>query len=91
MKHNLKNKKDILLVKYEDFLKNKELYIKNLAETLGIPSIISISAHIDVQFQPKGNQKVDWLEFFGEENLAAIEDICCKYMQIFSYKPKLSL
>jgi len=78
---------DMLLVKYEDFLKDKEKSIADVANELGVNCKQSISQFVDIQYQPKGNSKVDWLEFFGDEHLHAIEDICSNQMKMYGYKP----
>lgn len=78
--------KEMTLVKYEDFLKNKQTVIKDTARALGLPCDGSIAEYVDVQYQPKGERKVDWVEFFGAENLAGIECICSEYMSDFGYE-----
>lgn len=82
----LENKADMLLVKYEDFLRNKEGFIKQLAGELDIPDRCSIADKVNIQYQPKGNPNVRWLEFFGENNLASIENICAEFLPVFGYE-----
>lgn len=76
---------DLILVKYEDFLKDKEGFITNLANDLGLQSTTSIAKYVDVQYQSKGQKDVNLASFFGEVNLTSIERICSKYMKYFGY------
>jgi hypothetical protein len=85
----LNNAHEMILIKYEEFLKNKEVVIKKIAEEAGLPLGFPITKYLDVQYQPKGKHNVDWLEFFGVENLFGIEQICSQYMRSFGYE-KLS-
>ncbi len=70
----LNSPEKFVLVKYEDFLKNKEKIIDSITKQLGYPKVNSIKEYVDVQFQPKG-KKVDIKEFFGG-NYNKIENIC---------------
>ncbi|MCL1469347.1 sulfotransferase family protein [Argonema antarcticum] len=82
----LQNRDQILLVKYEDFVKDKIGEIARLAEKLGLQPVKDISDKVDVQFQPAGgNKNVKWKQFFGEDNLARIEGICGEKMKQFNY------
>lgn len=79
---------EIILVRYEDFLVNKAKFIENLAQQLDIPQANDISQKVDVQYQPKGNHNISWIDFFGEENLTRIEKICVERMTLFDYNTK---
>lgn len=81
----IKYKNKIILVKYEDFVRNKVHSINSLAQQVGIESQTDISDYVDTQFQPRGQQNVDWQVFFGLENLKKIESICQKTMAFFDY------
>ncbi len=81
----LNNVDDIILIKYEDFLQNKEKIITRLAVDAGLQCKKSIAEYVDIQYQPKGNANADWNEFFGRDNLASIENICGLHMQKFGY------
>lgn len=83
------NSSEMQMVKYEDFLLDKENTIKNLAHKLNLPCLSTISEFLDVQYQPKGNASVQWDKFFGENNLLAIETICNKTMSEFGYRSTL--
>lgn len=87
----LENAHEIELVRYEDFLTDKVRFIHTLASKLGLPVQKSISRYVNVQYQPKGNSDVEWKDFFGEENLSMIEDICSEYMSFYGYEPEQSL
>lgn len=79
------NKSDMfLLIKYEDFNKNKKQIIEKTAMQLGFESINDISTTMNKQFQPKG-KKVDLKAFFGETNYLKIEQICGKLAGKFGY------
>jgi hypothetical protein len=73
------------LVRFEDFLDDKVRVICRLAETLDLEPVRDISDKVDVQFQPRGNRDVSWLEFFGAHNLRRIERICCHEMAELGY------
>jgi len=77
---------EMTLLRYEDFLEDKEKIIGATANKLGLESTKSIADFIDVQYQPKGNTDADLQQFFGQENLELIEDICNDYMCEFGYE-----
>jgi hypothetical protein len=76
----------MVLIRYEDFVKDKEGKMKGLASQLGLESVNDISSKVDIQYQPAGNRKVDKNEFFGEANLAKIQSICGSRMEEFGYR-----
>ena len=80
----LENRKDQILIRYEDFRTDKLASIEALAHTLGLTQKGDISDKLDVQYQPRGTQ-VSPLEFFGAENLGRIERICGSRMREFDY------
>lgn len=73
------------LVRYEDFLLDKENSIEKLALELGLIPKKPIGHLVDVQYQPKGNRKIEPLVFFGEDNYEKIRDICGTLMKKFGY------
>lgn len=76
----------IILVKYEDFLKDKIGVIYRLAEELGLEKINDISEQINIQYQPAGkNRNLKYIDFFGEKNLERIERICGERMKKLEY------
>jgi len=81
----LQNSENFILCTYEDFLKDKVGEIKHLAEKLGISETDDISAKVDVQYEPKGDREISWIEFFGETNLFRIEYICQERMAFLGY------
>lgn len=81
----LKHQENLHLVKYEDFSKDKNNYILQLAQTLDITVNSSIEHLLDKQFQPKGNANVPIEFFFGEENYELINRVCAKTMAEFNY------
>lgn len=79
------HKDKIVLIRYEDFLKNKSEAITNLARQMGVEQIYDISEKVNVQYQPRGDRNVDFTEFFGTDNLRRIETICGDRMKYFDY------
>jgi hypothetical protein len=83
----LDNQPGIHLIRYEDFLDNKVEAIDRLTDILDLKSVRDISDKVDVQYQPRGNRNVTWLEFFGAHNLRRIEQITCPEMTELGYTP----
>jgi len=81
----LDNADAFALVRYEDFLNDKEAAIAQLAERLGLPAVNDIHEKVDVQYQPRGNRNVDWEAFYGESNLDRIEQRCAAPMRALEY------
>lgn len=81
---------EILLLQYEEFLKDKASRIYRLADQLGLKVTRDITASVDRQYQPRGDRSVPPLEFFGRSNLAIIETICGEKMKQYGYEPLLS-
>tara|TARA_R110001606_G_scaffold316538_2_gene463315 strand:- start:3788 stop:4582 length:795 start_codon:yes stop_codon:yes gene_type:complete len=81
----LKYSNKIQLIKYEDFIKNKSQYIKEILDKIEMPCPKSISNIEDKQFQPKGDHKVLINDFFGKENYNLITNICDKTIKSFNY------
>ena len=79
---------DFHLARYEDFIKDKTSYITNLTKKIGLEPKYDISSKIDTQFQPKGNNELSWLEFFGKKNLQRVNLICEKYLRKLDYPIK---
>lgn len=82
----LQNKESMVLVRYEDFNANKVQVIRKAARDLNVSYINEIENDIDKQYQPKGDGDVDWLDFYGIQNLQIIENICYKYMHQLDYQ-----
>jgi hypothetical protein len=82
----LKNKGTMIMIRYEDFLKDKVGEISKLAKALAQVPVNDISDRVDIQYQPRGMHGVSWESFFGSENLSRIERICAKQMDFFGYK-----
>lgn len=71
----IENKDRFILVKYEDFVKDKENYIYQLCDKMDIKVKNNISSKINVQFQPKGESHANIPAFFGEQNLNLINKL----------------
>jgi hypothetical protein len=81
----LENKEKFILIRYEDFVKNKKEYIANLAQQLDLEIVNDISLLVDKQFQPKGQSNVDIDNFFGEKNIQVIMSQCERNMKKIGY------
>lgn len=75
------------LVRYEDFDAAKRPVIERLATELGFPIVKDISGSQDRQYQPLGDRSITPEAFFGQENLARLEDRCAALMSSFGYEP----
>lgn len=80
----------VRLVRYEEFNADKEGVIAAVAADVGLELTRPLGATADRQFQPKGDRNVEWAEFFGERNLAAIDRICEDRMRPLGYEPRTS-
>lgn len=81
-----RNKEEMVLIRYEDFLQDKAGEIERLAKKLGHEKVNDIDDKVDIQYQPAGNRKVKKQDFFGAENLTRIERICADRMERFGYE-----
>lgn len=81
----LNHKQQIILSRYDVFVKDKVAEIERLAQALNLPQVNDISGRVDIQFQPKGNKNVKWRDFFGHDNLTKIEQICAEKMRQLDY------
>ncbi|MBN1125373.1 MAG: sulfotransferase [Sedimentisphaerales bacterium] len=75
----------IRLLRYEDFMADKARCILQLATHFGFEPVHDITDQVDVQYQPKGDQNISWIDFFGVDNLHRIENVCREGMQQFGY------
>ncbi len=83
----LANKDRMIPVVYEGFSKDKIGTLERLATALGLEKKHDVFRRVDVQFQPAGDRSVRWGDFYGPENLAAIESICAEGMRKLGYHP----
>lgn len=81
----LTNQQQMIVSRYELFVKDKVAAIEWLAQDLNLPEVNDIAGKVDIQFQPRGNNNVKWGDFFGSENLSKIEDICAEKMSQLDY------
>lgn len=82
----LKHASSCLLIRYEDFVLDKEGVIDGLCDEFSLQKKCSISSIVDKQFQPKGNQDISWEDFFGVENRSVIDEISGAYLEEFGYR-----
>jgi hypothetical protein len=83
----LEHREEMLLVRYEDFLADKAGMIQGLALRLGVPQRNMLGGGLDIQYQPRGQHGISWMEFFGSRNLLRIENTCAGRMQELGYSP----
>ena len=81
----LANRRRVRVARYEDFTADKLSFLGELAAELGLEQRADVSAKLEVQYQPRGNREVTWLDFFGPDNLARIERICGERMAALGY------
>ncbi len=82
----LENKQNIILVKYEDFTKNKVRVINELAEKLNLTVSRDVKKILNYQFQPRGkNRNTDPEKFFGKKNYNKIIKICSSELRQLGY------
>ena len=73
------------LIRYEDFVADKVGTTQSLAEQVGLTPSHDIADYVNLQYQPSGDRKVSWSEFFQADNLHLIETICGERMNCFDY------
>ncbi|HLO20079.1 MAG TPA: sulfotransferase [Sphingomicrobium sp.] len=84
----LQNSSEMLLIRYEDFLADRIGSIGSLADQLGLAIVKDIRSSLDHEFQPRGRDRgSNPGDFFGEENLAKIVEICGVRMRRLGYDP----
>jgi hypothetical protein len=80
----------LTLVRYEDFMADKEDCIRRLAARLSVPHENDIRPLLDVPFQPRGQHRsVPPEAFFSAEALAIINRTCADGMDTLDYDPIL--
>ncbi|HEU5141262.1 MAG TPA: sulfotransferase [Bacillales bacterium] len=84
-----KHADNMILIRYEDFVKDKVGSIEKLADRLGLPKVNDIGGKVDIQYQPAGNKNVKKKEFFGERNLESIERLCGERMKAYGYEKSI--
>lgn len=75
----------IIIIRYEDFMKDKIGFIHSLCTSLNLKVKKDISNKIDLQYQPKGDNSLNHLEYYGAENLSIVKEICWPKALEFSY------
>ncbi len=75
----------VILVKYEDFMKDKGSFITQLCKDLELPVKNDFKQTLNKQFQSKGNRNTSWEEFFGVKNLERINSSCSEYFSELNY------
>lgn len=78
----------VSLVRYEDFMADKEDCIRRLADRLDIPQKRDIRPLLDVPFQPRGRHRsVPPASFFSGDALEIINRECAEGMAALDYAP----
>ena len=81
----IQNLSKMKLIRYEDFMVDKTNSIAILARQVDLNPANDITDYLDIQYQPRGDHSISWIDFFGEKNLKSIEEICREYMNHFGY------
>lgn len=81
----LGNPDDFMLIRYEDFLKDKEFVIKSVVMSLGFEVKNDIRKKLNIQYQPRGNHRVGIEKFFSSANLSIIDELCSSRMRLLGY------
>lgn len=76
---------EFLLVRYEDFNRDKQATIDRALAEIGIDSRFAIDPWLDYAFQPKGKTDIHWEERLGRDTLEIIEGECKSLMMEFDY------
>lgn len=83
-KDYIRNKRCVI-VRYEDFMKDKVVCIDRLIEEFGLSVVNEIDDLKDKPFQPRGMRDVSWLDFFGPRHYELIYEVCKETMFEFGY------
>lgn len=75
----------LILVRYEEFERDKIRSIRDLAHTLGLHMSHDISHLVDHAFQPRAKKPADIRSFFGPKNLERIDSICSPKAGTYGY------
>lgn len=81
----LKSPSEFILIKYENFSRDKTGAINALARQLSFQLKQDISGLANRQFQPRGRRVDSYYDFFGDENLETIERTCAGCLEVFGY------
>jgi hypothetical protein len=82
----LGNRTRMTLVRYEDFLNDKEGLIRRVADSVGLAAKGDIRPLVNRQFQPQGSHRFTPPEvFFGRDNLHRITEMCVGRMEVLGY------
>ncbi|MEO0964129.1 MAG: hypothetical protein AAFY08_03325 [Planctomycetota bacterium] len=74
------------LVRYEEFMQDKQRVIESLADRLGLDIAADIASLVDVRYQRSGKRITDYREYFGELNYAKIRQIVAPLASILDYE-----
>ena len=74
----------IELIRFEDFVADKQGAITDLAARLDVPKSGRIEDKLETRYQPPGDRTVTWRDFFGA-NLPAIEARCAVEARALGY------
>ncbi len=78
---------EFVLVRYEDFNRDKVGEVDRVVDRLGFDVHQRIDGVVNERFQPEGNRRgMSWEDFYGSSNLEKIEHLCEKYMVKMGYE-----
>jgi len=83
----LNDEKRIILIKYEYFMKDRAGALLKISNNMGIDfSIDLLNGKTEKNYQKPGKYRGrNMIEFWGEQNMKCIEDICVKRMNKIGY------
>lgn len=76
---------NVEVVRYGDFLRDKQGEIESTLRRLGLEPVHDISEFVDVSYQPKGDHSMTLEEFFGGRNMERIATITEDGRSFFNY------
>lgn len=79
------NSDSIVLIKYEDFLKEKKNEIYRLAQNCNLEIKGNIDALLEQQMQSKSINSKSLFDYYGEKNFNLIKTLCSNNMSYFNY------
>ncbi|PAP75958.1 sulfotransferase family protein [Rubrivirga marina] len=75
----------VRLIRYEDFMADKEGAVADLAARCGLEQKADIADRLNVAFQPRGDRAVSWTSFFGDDALRRLDTRCGDRLAAFGY------
>jgi len=81
----LEDSEHIHLIRYEDFLQDKNALIEDLCDRLNLPKLADVRSKVDLQYNIKGQTDIDTKTFFGYRNYDLITSFCTTELDLLNY------